>query len=90
MDGELRQAQVAVLADGVELGVLGVDPIGELFAQPALERQHVGGPAQLQDVLRVIVVDEGGDRHLGGHLAHRQRNVGVVDVPVVGHDEPGL
>ena len=79
---------LAERADDVRLGAAGVHAIGQRLAELALQRQHRRGAAQLQDVDRVLLLDDRGDVHVRRDLADGQRDVRVDRVLAVGDDEP--
>ena len=70
-DRQLRDLHTAERADHVRLDPAGVDAIGQRLAKLALQREHRGGAAQLQDVDRVVLFDDGGDVDLAARLRER-------------------
>ena len=66
--------------DHVRLGPARIDAVGEVVAELVLQRQHRRRAAQLQNVNRVLLLDDRGDRAASGATS---RTVSVMFVLVV-------
>src|SRR5688572_6700109 len=87
--GQLRDLQSFELADNVGLQPPGIHAVGEVIPELMLERQHRRGSAQLEDVHRVLFLDERRDGHSRRDLPDGQRDVRVGGVLAVGKYQPG-
>ncbi len=90
MGRELGDQQLVEPADHVAVKVPGVDPVGQVLAEPLFHRQDVGAPGELQEVHGAPVLGHRRDGHLGCEVPHREGHVGVYRVFAVDDDEPGL
>ncbi len=87
---ELCDIQTVIAADFMEPRLLGVDTIGELFAKPTFEGKHMVHPSKRQNINRVFIGRNRRNRNFGSNLAHRQGDVCVQNVIVVGEHQQGL
>ena len=82
--GQLGDLQSPEVTDHVHRAKTRTDTVGQVLAKTNLERQHVRAATQLQDVRRVLVIDNADDRDVTGRFTNRQRDIGVRRVLAVG------
>ena len=87
-DRQLGDLHAVERADDVRLGAAGIHAVGKRLAELAFQRQHRRGAAELKDVDRVVLLDDGGDVHVRRDLTDGQRDVRVDRVLTVGDDQP--